>query len=81
MLHAKAAKMLEQGARSWENNRHKLSVATTKTALKEVSMLAIRHRLPRNPLFQFHPKHSLFSLLGALILFGLLVWFLAVPAK
>jgi hypothetical protein len=73
--------MLEQGARSWENNRHKLSVATAKTALKEVSMLATRHRLPRNPLFQFHPLHTLFSLLGALILFGLLVWFLAVPAK
>jgi hypothetical protein len=44
-------------------------------------MLAIRHRLPRNPLFQFHPLHSLFSVLGALFLFGLLIWFLAVPAK
>jgi len=44
-------------------------------------MLATRHRLPRNPLFQFHPLHTLFSVVGALILFGLLVWFLAVPAK
>ena len=44
-------------------------------------MLATRHRLPRNPLFQFHPMHTLFSVLGALILFGLLIWFLAVPAR
>lgn len=44
-------------------------------------MLATRHRFQRNPLFQFHPLHTLFSVLGALILFGLLIWFLAVPAK
>ena len=44
-------------------------------------MLATRHRFPRNSLFQFHPMHTLFSVLGALILFGLLIWFLAVPAK
>ena len=44
-------------------------------------MLATRHRLPRNPLFQFHSFDTLFSLLGALILFGLLVWFFAIPAK
>ena len=44
-------------------------------------MLATRHRLARNPLFQFHPLHTLFSLISALILFGLLIWFLAVPAK
>ncbi|HVN18699.1 MAG TPA: hypothetical protein VMU05_08000 [Dongiaceae bacterium] len=44
-------------------------------------MLAARHRFQRNPLFQFHPLHTLFSVVGALILFGLLVWFLAVPAK
>ena len=31
-------------------------------------MLATRHRLPRNPLFQFHPLHALFSVLGALFL-------------
>ena len=44
-------------------------------------MLAIRHRFPRTPYFQFHPLHPAFSLLGALILFGMLVWVLAVPAR
>jgi len=72
---------LECRSRKWENNRNNLSVARAKCAFKEVSMLATRHRLPRNPLFQFHPMHTVFSFLGALILFGLLVWFLAIPAK
>jgi len=40
-----------------------------------------RHRLTRNPYFQFHPLHTLFALLGALILFGLMVWVLAIPAR
>jgi hypothetical protein len=44
-------------------------------------MLASRHRFNRNPLFHFHPLHTLFSLMGALILFALLIWFLAVPAR
>jgi len=44
-------------------------------------MLATRHRFGRNPYFQFQPLHGLLSLLGALILFGLLVWFLAIPAR
>ncbi len=44
-------------------------------------MLINRHRLSRNPYFQFHPLHTAFSLLTALILFGMLVWVLAVPAK
>jgi hypothetical protein len=44
-------------------------------------MLVTRHHSARNPYFQFHPLHTLFSLLGALILFGLLVWFLAIPAR
>jgi len=44
-------------------------------------MLAARHRFTRNPYFQFHPLHTAFSLLGALLFFGLLIWFLAVPAK
>jgi len=49
---------------------------------KEGLMLAARHhRFARNPYFQFHPLHTAFSLLGALILFGILIWFLAVPAK
>lgn len=44
-------------------------------------MLATKHRLTRNPYFHFHPLHTLFSLVAALLLFGLLVWFLAVPAR
>ena len=44
-------------------------------------MLATRYRLNRNSYFHFHPLHTLFSLVGTLILFGLLVWFLAVPAR
>jgi len=44
-------------------------------------MLATRHRFARNPYFHFHPLHTAFSLIGTLLVFGLLVWFLAVPAK
>jgi len=44
-------------------------------------MLATRHRLTRNPYFHFHPLHTLFSLVGTLILFGLLVWFMVEPAR
>lgn len=44
-------------------------------------MLATRNRFGRNLYFQFHPLQTLFSLLGALIFFGLLIWFLAVPAR
>jgi predicted PurR-regulated permease PerM len=44
-------------------------------------MLATRYRLNRNLYFHFHPLHTLFSLVGTLLLFGLLAWFLAVPAK
>jgi hypothetical protein len=44
-------------------------------------MRATRYRLNRNPYFHFHPLHTLFSLVGTLILFGLLTWFLVVPAK
>ena len=43
-------------------------------------MLATRHRLSRNPYFHVHPLHTAFSLLGALILFGMMIWFLALPA-
>jgi len=56
-------------------------VLCTAICAKEGLMLATRYRLQRNPFFQFHPLHTLFSLVGTLILFGLLVWFLAVPAK
>ena len=48
---------------------------------KEGVMLAARHRLNRNPYFHFHPLHTAFSLLGALVLFGLMVWFLVIPAR
>ncbi len=44
-------------------------------------MLASRNRLTRNPYFHFHPLHTIFALLGSVILFALLVWFLAVPAR
>jgi hypothetical protein len=44
-------------------------------------MLAAKNRLTRNPYFHFHPLHSLFSLVAAVILFGLMVWLLAVPAR
>jgi hypothetical protein len=44
-------------------------------------MSIAKHRFARNPYFEFHPLHALFSLVAALILFGLLLWFLAVPAQ
>ena len=49
--------------------------------VKEVPMLALRHRSARNPMFHFHPLHTGFSVLAALILFGMMTWILAVPAK
>ncbi len=44
-------------------------------------MLAMRNRLARNPYFHFHPLHTLYSLVAAVILFGLMIWLLAVPAR
>jgi len=44
-------------------------------------MLATRQRVSRNPYFHFHPLQTAFSLLGALILFGMMIWFLALPAR
>jgi len=44
-------------------------------------MLVPRNRLARNSFFHFHPLQTLFSLTAALILFGMLMWFLAVPAR
>jgi hypothetical protein len=44
-------------------------------------MLATHSRFHRNPYFHFHPLHGLFALAWTLIIFALLVWFLAVPAK
>ncbi|MFY9910427.1 MAG: hypothetical protein WCF22_07685 [Candidatus Sulfotelmatobacter sp.] len=43
-------------------------------------MLDGHHRM-RDPYFHFHPLHTLFALLTAVILFGLMVWMLAVPAQ
>jgi hypothetical protein len=43
-------------------------------------MLA-RHCLTRNPYFHFHPLHTLFALLAAMIVFALMVWMLAIPAR
>ena len=39
------------------------------------------HRLNRNPYFHFHPLHTLVTLLAAMILFGLMLWMLAIPAR
>jgi hypothetical protein len=39
------------------------------------------HRLNRNPYFHFNPLHTLVTLLAAMILFGLMVWMLAIPAR
>lgn len=44
-------------------------------------MLAAKHRFARNPYFHFHPFHTVFSLIASLIVFGLLIWFMAVPAR
>jgi hypothetical protein len=37
-------------------------------------MLRTRSRFDRNPYFHFHPMHSAFSLIAALVLFALIVW-------
>jgi hypothetical protein len=70
--------MLESRAAEWDNEGRP-SVATERV-LEGGLMLATRHRLSRNPYFQFHPLHTAFSLMGALILFGMLIWFLVLPA-
>jgi predicted PurR-regulated permease PerM len=44
-------------------------------------MLVAKHQLTRNPHFHFHPLHTLFSLVAGVILFGLMAWLLAVPAR
>ena len=33
-----------------------------------------KSRFSRNPYFQPHPMHSVFSLIAALVLFGMMVW-------
>jgi hypothetical protein len=44
-------------------------------------MLAGKNPLRRNPYFHFHPMHNLYSLVMAIILFGMIVLLLALPAK
>ncbi len=44
------------------------------SSVKEVFMLRTKNRFARNPYFHFHPMHSTFSLIAALVLFGLMVW-------
>jgi len=44
-------------------------------------MLAGKNPWKRNPYFHFHPMHNLYSLVMALILFGLVLLFLALPAR
>ncbi|MGB9234221.1 MAG: hypothetical protein WCC04_07385 [Terriglobales bacterium] len=44
-------------------------------------MLAAKHLWKRNPYFRFLPMHHLYSLVMALILFGMILLFLASPAR
>jgi len=44
-------------------------------------MLVAKNPLTRHPHFHFHPLHTLFSLVAAVILFALMAWLLAVPAR
>ena len=44
-------------------------------------MLADKHPWKRNPYFQFHPMHNLYSLVMALILFGMILLFFTIPAR
>jgi len=37
-------------------------------------MLQSKSRFARNPYFHYHPWHSAFSLIGALVLLALIVW-------
>lgn len=43
--------------------------------------MLVKHHLMRNPYFHFHPLPTLVALLAAVILFGLMIWILAVPAQ
>ena len=44
-------------------------------------MLAGKNHWKRNPYFHFHPMHNLYSLVMALVLFGMLLFLLALPAR
>lgn len=43
--------------------------------------MLFRNRLARNPYFHWHPMHSAFSLVAALILLGLMTLFLTTTAR
>jgi hypothetical protein len=72
-------KILESQTLKWDNQAGH-PFATSRTWMQGGLMLATRNRFARNPYFHFHPLHTAFSLLAALILFGMVIWFLAVPA-
>jgi hypothetical protein len=42
-------------------------------------MLAGKDRWKRNPYFHFHPMHNLYSLVMAVVLFGMMVLILLFP--
>jgi hypothetical protein len=42
----------------------------------QTSIPRFRNRFDRNQYFHFHPMHSLFSLIAATALSGMVVWFL-----
>ena len=44
-------------------------------------MLALKNNWRRNPFFHFHPMHNLYSLVMALVLLGMLMFLLALPAR
>jgi len=78
MVHHKQAENWNLDVKKWQNTL----ISSRLPRFDEGGlMLATRHRFSRNSYFQFHPLHTLFSLLGALILFGMLVWFLVIPAR
>ena len=43
--------------------------------------MVFRNRFARNPYFHFHPLHSTFSLVAALVLLGLMTLFLTTTAR
>ena len=44
-------------------------------------MLTVKDRWRRNPYFHFHPMHNTYSLVMALVLFGMIALFLIFPSR
>jgi hypothetical protein len=44
-------------------------------------MLVAKHPWKRTPYFHFHPMHNLYSLVMALVLFIMILFLLAMPAR